>query len=96
MTVNGEPIDDYTFRPAAASIAYTLEYEMEQARIYAGLPIAEWDALPGTPDWIDPERPSRTKSHMLILYRMNNAIPAAAQDAQIRKQERDANMHRRR
>lgn len=74
----------------AASISYSLDYELEQARIYAGLPIAEWDALPGTPDWIDPERPSRTKSHLLVLYRMSNVIPAAAQDAQIRQQENEA------
>lgn len=90
MTINGEPIDDYSYRPAAATIYYTLEYEMEQARIYAGLSMAEWDTLPGTPEWIDPERHSRSKCHILVLYRMSNAIPAAANDALIRKQEMDA------
>lgn len=90
MTVNGEPIDDYHYRPAAATIYYTLEYEMEQARIYAGLSMSEWDALPGTPEWIDSERHSRSKSHILVLYRMSNAIPAAANDAATRQMERDA------
>lgn len=63
---------------------------MEQARIYAGLSMAEWDALPGVPEWIDPERHARSKSHILVLYRMSNAIPAAANDAQAREAERKA------
>jgi hypothetical protein len=90
VTVNGNPIDDYTFKPAAATITYTLDYEQEQARIYAGMSIAEWDVLPGTQMWIDPEQGGRSKCDLIVLYRMSNEIPAAANDAQIRKQERDA------
>jgi len=48
--------------------------------------IAEFDALPGTPEWtIDNER---SKAHILVLYRMSNAIPAAVNDAQAREVER--------
>lgn len=90
MTVNGLPIDDYVFRPAAASIHFTLAYEQEQARIYAGLSSEEYNDLPGVPMWINPERPTLSKSHVLVLYRMSNRISAAAQDAQARKMERDA------
>lgn len=32
----------------------------------------------------------RTKTHILVLYRMSNSIPAAAGDAQVRKAEADA------
>lgn len=94
VTANGSPIDDYHFRPAAATITYTLAFEEEQARVYAGLGITEYDALPGTPMWIDPDVGGRSKCHILILYRMQQYIPAVAQDAQNAKMERDAKRRR--
>lgn len=90
MTVNGSPIDDYHYRPAAAMITYSAAYEQEQSRIYAGMSIAEYDVLPGTPEWIDPAKGGRSKAHILMLYRMSNAIPASASDAQAREMERKA------
>ena len=81
---------DYAFRPAAATITYTMTFEEEQTRLYAGLSIMEWDALPGTQQWIDPEQGGRSKCDLIMLYRMNNWIPAAAQDASARQMERDA------
>lgn len=50
---------------------------------------AEFDALPGTPMWIDPETGGRCKSDILVLYRISQYIPAVASDAQVRKQEQD-------
>lgn len=94
MTVNGSPIDDYSFRPPAAVIAYTQEYEWEQARIWAGISIPEWDAMPGSRAWIDANKGGRSKSDILILFRMQNLIPAAASDAQARQSEREAKMKR--
>lgn len=88
--MNGAPADEYHFRPAAASISYSIEYEFEMARIHAGLSIAEWDALPGTRMWLNGG--GRSKSDLLILYRMSNFIPAAASDAQARESERKAKM----
>jgi len=85
--VNGAPADHYHFRPAAASISYALEYECESARIYAGISIAEWTLMPGTRQWL-PETDGRCKCDILILYRMSNFIPAAANDAQAREMER--------
>lgn len=90
MSVNGSPIDDYSYRPSAASITYSMAYEQEQSRIYAGMSIAEYDDLPGSPEWIDPARGGRSKAHILMLYRMSNSIPAAANDAQAREAERNA------
>ena len=90
VTANGAPIDDYNFRPTAATISYTLAFEQEQARVYAGMSAAEYDALPGTPMWIDPEKGGRSKCHVLVLYRMSQYIPAVGQDAQARKLEADA------
>jgi hypothetical protein len=69
-----------------ATITYSDRYELEQARIYAGMNISEFDALPGTPQWAVGDE--RTKTHILVLYRMSNAIPAAIGDAQSRDMER--------
>ena len=90
MTANGSPIDDYSFRPSAATITYTLAYEEEQARIYAGMSIAEYDVLPGTPMWIDPNKGNHSKCHILVLFRMSNMIPAVASDASSREIERQS------
>lgn len=87
VKVNGAPADDYNFKPAAASITYTLEYECEAARVFAGIPIAEWNTMPGTRQWIPPTG-GRCKCDILMLYRMSNLIPAASQDAQSRETER--------
>jgi len=57
---------------------------------------SEWDELPGTPQWIDPETGGRSKSHIVILFRMSNLIPSAAQDAQAREMERKAKQKGRR
>jgi hypothetical protein len=70
-----------------------MAYELEQARLYAGLSAAEFDALPGTPAWAKGSD-WRTKSHILILYRMSNAIPAVAQDAANRELERQSKVRR--
>jgi len=70
------------------AITYNDNYELEQARIYAGLSMNEFDALPGSPDWIvDGER---SKTHILVLYRMHNAIQASVSDAQVRDSEQKA------
>lgn len=89
VKINGAPADDYHFLPAAATINYTIEYECEAARVFAGIPIAEWDNMPGTRQWI-PETGGRSKCDILILYRMSNFIPAASTDAQTRESERKA------
>lgn len=57
--------------------------------------IAEYDALPGTPEWIDLEKGGRSKAHILVLYRMSNSVPAASQDAAARKLDRESRTRRR-
>lgn len=94
MTANGSPIEDYHFRPSAATITYTLAYEEEQARIYSGMSTSEYDSLPGTPMWINPAIGGRSKCHILVLFRMSNTIPAVANDAASREMERDAKRRR--
>lgn len=93
VKVNGAPANQYNFLPSAATISYTIEYECEMARIFAGLSITEWDAMPGTRQWI-PDTGGRCKCDILILYRMSNFIPAASNDAQSREAERKAKQRR--
>jgi hypothetical protein len=90
VKVNGAPWNDYNFKPAAAKITYTLEYECEAARIYAGIPIAEWDAMPGTRLWL--ANGGRSKCDIVVLFRMSNFIPSAANDAQAREIERKSKL----
>lgn len=73
-----------------------MAYEEEQSRLYGELSIHEWDSMPGIPLWIDPEIGGRCKSEMIMLYRMSNWIPAAAQDVTARQIERDARMRKKR
>jgi hypothetical protein len=86
VKVNGSPADEYSFRPAAAQITYSITYELECARVYAGIPLLEWERMPGTRAWLVEE--SRCKCDILILFRMSQFIPAAVSDAQAREVER--------
>ena len=94
MKVDGNPIDEYRVRPSIASISYTIGYELEQARLYAGLTAAEFDAMPGTPEWCTEMTGWRSKCHILMLWRMSNTIPAVMQDASIKDMERQSKMRR--
>ena len=94
MRVDGSPIDDYQFRPQVATITYTLAYELEQARLFAGLTMKEFDLMPGTPEWCTAQTGWRSKCHILTLYRMSNNIPAVAQDAAAKDMERQSKMRR--
>jgi hypothetical protein len=93
VKVNGSPADSYNFKPAAATISYSLEYECEAARVFANIPIAEWTVMPGTREWIPPTG-GRCKCDILILYRMSNFIPAVSNDAQAREMERQSKRRR--
>lgn len=92
MKTDGSPIEDYTYRPSAATITYSLAYELEQSRLFAGISASEFDVMPGTPEWCTELTGWRSKCHILILYRMSNAIPAVANDASIKQSERESKM----
>lgn len=70
-----------------------MAFEEEQARLYAGISILEWDDLPGTRVWLLNDE-GRAKADLIMLYRMNNWIPAAAQDMAARDIERQNKMRK--
>jgi hypothetical protein len=88
VKINGSPIDEYRFQPGPATVTYTLEFEKAEARIAAGLSLESWEALPGTPEWIDPEHPQWSKCHILMWWRMHQRIPSVHQDIQNRELKR--------
>jgi hypothetical protein len=90
VKINGRKASEYAFKPSAALITYSMAYEEEQARLFAGISIPEWDAMPGSQVWIDPDIGGRCKAEIIMLYRMNNWIPAASQDVTARQIERES------
>lgn len=93
--MDGSPIEDYHYRPQITTITYSLDYELEQARLFAGLTASEFDKMPGSPEWCNEQSGWRSKAHILVLYRMHNNIPAVAQDAANKEMERQSKMRRR-
>lgn len=87
MTVNGSPINEYRFLPSPGTIMYSLGFEMQQARIAAGLSLSEWDTLPGDPIWTTDDQPL-CKAEVLIWFRMAQRIPAVSNDLQARDMQR--------
>lgn len=75
MTVNGNPIQQYNLPRTNVNISYSQEFEEQEARIFAGLGLAEYDALPGDPVWCDDARPV-SKAEVLTLYRMHYLVEA--------------------
>lgn len=73
-------------KPPTVKIRTSLQYEQQQARIAAGLSLAEYAALPGSRRWIDPDSPvALSKCCVIMLYRINNQIGAVQEDARARK-----------
>lgn len=65
-----------------------MAFEEESARIAAGLTREEYDALPGTPDWVDPNSPSRSQCDIVAHFRLDNLLRAVMDDASARKARR--------
>lgn len=75
MTVNGSPIQNYPLPKSNVAIFYSLEFEAQQARLFAGMSVMEYEALPGDPTWCDETQPM-SKADVIVLYRMSNLISA--------------------
>lgn len=60
-------------------------FEEHEARIYAGLSYEQYQALPGAPRWVDPEKGGLSKCEVVMLYRMHHRILSVSEDAQTKK-----------
>lgn len=87
MMAGSRPASKYPLKRAAISIQFSISYEQHAARQAAGLSLAEYHALPGTPLWKN-DGDAWSKAEVIAWYRMSQLIPAIQQDAQMRESER--------
>jgi len=57
-------------------------FEEIEARNIAGLTQAEYETLPGTPEWLTEDGPGISKSHVIAYARMKRRIEAVYAEAQ--------------
>ena len=84
-TANGEPIENYILEKPPVRIIQAGLFEEIEARIMAGLTQEQYDALPGTPDWITDDGASLSKSHIVAFYRLKHQIEGVFYMAQKRQ-----------
>ncbi len=84
MTINKMDIMKYPLPKAKATINYSLDFEEQEARIFAGLSLKEYDELPGVPEWCTEDQPL-SKSEILVLYRLHNQMNAVRDDLSTKK-----------
>lgn len=87
VLARGEDIDQYRLDQPAIEIIHRGAFEEVEARTIAGLSQAEYDALPGTPDWLTDEGPTISKSHVVAYARLKRRIEAVYIDAQQKQQK---------
>jgi len=59
-----------------------------EAQAAMGLTLGEYDALPGTPDWVDLDNPTLSKCEVIAWYRLSRRIPALMAEAANKKAKR--------
>lgn len=87
ITANGNPIQSWRLDRTPVRIRASFAFEEESARLHMGLSKAEYDALPGTRDWIG-EEGQLCKADVVAFYRATILIPAVMSDAQVRAMKR--------
>lgn len=86
MTSNGYDIRQYPLSRPPVNIATSLFFELEQARLSYGMTPAEFEALPGNPEWAGYGKLS--KAHVLVSYRLTALIGAVESEARAKASER--------
>lgn len=73
VTVNGSNIRSYPFPKSPIQITMEMEFEEQEARIFAGLTLQEYDQLPGGSRWCDAKHPM-SKSQIVAMYQLHKLI----------------------
>ena len=79
-----QDIREYSLEKGPVSISFNLAFELQEARLEAGIGLAEYEQMVGTPQWL-PDDQTMSKCHLLIWYRNHIRIKAVIDSAQIRK-----------
>lgn len=85
VTANYEDIALYPLKRPPVHITHDLMYEEIQARVGAGLSQTEYDALPGTPEWITEGSPQISKCHIIAYDRLRTRIDLVFAEASSKK-----------
>lgn len=64
-----------------------MDYELEQARLYAGFSSQDWNNLGGSHIWVYDG--GYCKADYLVLYRVNNRIQSVGEDIRTRHVEKE-------
>lgn len=75
VTMNQRNIMDYPLPKSTMVIHSMLAFEEQEARIFAGLSVMEYDSLPGVGEWCNADQPI-SKAEILVLYRLHNQVLA--------------------
>lgn len=81
VLARGEDIEQYRLETPPIDIIHRGAFEELEARTIAGLSQAEYDSLPGTPDWLTDNGPTISKSHVVAYARLKRRIEAVYMDA---------------
>lgn len=66
-------------------VRHGLAFEEHNARKTMGLTLTEYEALPGTPDWIIEDGPQLSKCHVIAWSRLSNRIELVFTEASKKK-----------
>lgn len=77
----------YPLERPPIQVTYSLAYEEYQAWVSMGLTLDEYNALPGTPDWVTVEQPL-SKCDVIAWYRLSGRINAVMSEAAAKKSKR--------
>lgn len=61
-----------------ATIEYTLDFEEQEARVYAGLSLVEYEQMPGNMEWCTPDQPM-SKAELIVLRRLHLQVAQVQQ-----------------
>jgi hypothetical protein len=84
----GYDIRQYHLDAPAVRVSYSLAFEEMEARVAAGLSAEQYDALPGSPLWVDPANPTQSKCEIVAWYRLSRLIPVIQSEAEMKKRKR--------
>lgn len=84
MQANGDDIRTYPLDRTPVYIEYSLYFEAERARVQAGLSLAEFNALPGSPEWCTDASPV-SKCDLIAFMRLDQLVNLVMQDAALKK-----------
>lgn len=88
MTANSQDIREYLLEKAPVNVTYSMAFEEQEARVLMGLTLAEYHALPGVPEWVDPDNPTLSKADVVAFYRLHSRIGVVQEDAAAKKAKR--------